>query len=107
MLKLIQRIIRRTMIAVVSHLPLLNIIILESLPDLGDNAGVLFDFFLENDVAKKYKIYWFLNQSKTGNEKKIKNVDYIERHSASFLESLKLHYVLYRAKFIFDSTIIP
>lgn len=103
MLKLIQRIIRRTMIAVVSHLPLLNIIILESLPDLGDNAGVLFDFFLENDVAKKYKIYWFLNQSKTGNEKKIKNVDYIERHSASFLESLKLHYVLYRAKFIFDS----
>lgn len=39
-----------------------NIIILESLPTLTDNAKVLYDYLIKNGYNNKYKILWFADQ---------------------------------------------
>lgn len=61
-------------------LPLRNIILLESVPNLSDNTKAVFDELIRRGINNKYKIIWILNNPET-NPPQIENVSYIMHDS--------------------------
>ena len=85
-------------------LPIRNIIIMESNPDFTDNSKLVFDKLIENKVNDKYKIVWFVNNSKNFKSINIKNVKFIDafQNKNIFKLLIKIYYQ-YSAKIIIDS----
>ena len=83
-------------------MPLNNMIIFESSPDLSDNAEALYRYFLEKKVNETYKIVWLCNKPVT-EQLMANNVLWLHRNADDVLTQIRVLYVLMRAKFIFDS----
>lgn len=86
-------------------LPVKNIIIMESNPDFTDSVKKVFDELLKNNINEKYKIVWFVNDSKKFKNIKIKNVKFVDMFPNKyniFKVLIKLCYN-YSAKIIIDS----
>lgn len=84
-------------------LPVKNIILFESNPDFTDNSKLVFDKFIEKKVNEKYKIVWFVNNSKKFKNIKIKNVKFVSVYSKyNILKVLRRLYYNSVAKFIID-----
>lgn len=62
--------------ALLSSLPLRNIIMFESVPSMSDNPKAVFDEMIARGLNKKYKFVWLLFKD-VENLPKIKNVKYI------------------------------
>lgn len=90
---------------ILKKLPQNNFIIFESSPDLGDNALALYEYFIEKNVNRKYKIIWFLNNENFVFPLKTSNVTFIYRNKKNLFNNLRRIYYEYTAKFIFDSNI--
>ena len=60
-----------------NRLPLKNIIVFESEPDLSDNTKAVFDEFVQRGFNKKYKLVWMVTEKKK-TFPKIKNVYYVK-----------------------------
>ncbi len=63
---------------ILNHLPLRNIIMFESCPDLGDNTKPVFDEFIRRGLNKKYKLVWVCYDPILDSYPKIKNVEYLD-----------------------------
>lgn len=61
---------------ILNHLPLRNIILFESVPNLSDNTKAVFDEMLKRNMNQKYKLIWVLNKEEK-NLPRIHNVEYI------------------------------
>ena len=84
-------------------LPIKNIIVMESNPDFTDNTKLVFDKLIEKKVNGKYKIIWFVNDSKKFKDNKIKNVKFISAYSKyNILKILRRLYYNATAKIIID-----
>lgn len=80
-----------------------NIIIMESNPDFTDNTKKVFDRLIENKVNNKYRIIWFVNNSKQFKNIKMKNVKFLSVFSQNtIMEKIKKTYYMYSAKIIID-----
>ena len=80
-----------------------NIIILESVPVLTDNAKAFYDYLIKNNYNDKYKIVWFTdnNSQDKVNDKNVKIVKVWKNISKlSFFGAIKYCYYLKSAKFI-------
>lgn len=85
-------------------IPVRNIILMESNPDYSDNAKIIFNKLVENKVNEKYKIIWFVKDSKKYKNIKIKNVKFISVYSKyNIIEKIKQIYYIFSAKVILDS----
>lgn len=84
-------------------LPVRNIIIMESKPDFTDNTKLVFDQLIENKENDKYKIVWFVNNSKKFKDVKIKNVKFVDISKTYNL--FKKMYYNFSAKIIIDCNI--
>ena len=67
----------------ISLLPLLNVIIFESAPDLSDNTKAVFDEFIRRGLNKKYKCVWIVKGDCSGYPK-LKNVVYVKAWSFKY-----------------------
>ncbi len=66
-----------------------NLIMFESIPDLGDSTKPVFDEMIKRGLNKKYKMVWLVN----GDEKtfpQIDNVSYIKSRPTSLSQRVKL-----------------
>ena len=59
-------------------LPIRNIILFESAPDLSDNTKAVFDEMVKRGLNKRYKLVWWIDNKNSACEK-IENVLYIDR----------------------------
>ena len=83
--------------------PIKNIILMESNPDFTDNTKIVFDKLIENHVNDKYKIVWFVKDSKEFRDVKIKNVKFISVYSKyNIFQKIKKFYYNSSAKIIID-----
>ncbi len=90
---------------IIYNLPiyLKNYIILESNPDLSDNTYSLYKMLLENNVNKKYKLFWFVYDKNMYKHIKIKNVYFINAFGQiSLFDKIKKIYINFKAKYIID-----
>ena len=83
-------------------LPLKNIIVLESSPDLADNTYAVYLELLKRKYNEKYKIYWFLNKQ-VPDLQPPENVYFHPKMVGGLLNKLKAKWISARAKFIIDS----
>lgn len=87
-----------------SLFPIKNIIILESLPTLTDNAKVLYDYLIKHKYNKNYQIIWFCDQ-RFRDKLQTKNVKCIcvwsKFRKLSFIGAIKYFHYLKNAKYIF------
>lgn len=96
-------IIYRVIKFVTGFMPLKNIIILESIPDLADNTYALYQEMLRRGINKKYKLVWLLNaERKDTGEKLPENVVLQNRMQGSWMDKIKYLLYLSRAKYIID-----
>ncbi|MBQ5810623.1 MAG: CDP-glycerol glycerophosphotransferase family protein, partial [Clostridia bacterium] len=79
-----------------SALPVRNVILFESMPDLSDNPVAVFREMIDRGFNKKYKFVWLVSKNEKYPE--IKNVSYCRRGSKLF--KLKLIYYRLFAKAI-------
>ncbi len=72
-MKVFSKLLKKT----ISKIPLKNIIVLESEPDLSDNTKAVFDEFIKRGFNQKYKFIWMVNDIKKSYPK-LKNVYYVK-----------------------------
>lgn len=83
--------------------PIKNIILMESNPDFTDNARHVFDKLIENNVNDKYKIVWFVKNSKEFRDIKFKNVKFVSVYSKyNIFKKINKIYYNSSAKIIID-----
>ena len=78
-----------------SKLPLQDIIVIESYNDFDCNGGALYNYLLENEYNKKYKIVWYIKHTKNVTEKLPYNVEWC----AQYKPGIKKNYYRYIAKY--------
>ena len=78
-----------------------NTILMESNPDFCDNTRALFDELIKRKVNEKYKIIWFVQDSKIFKDVKIPNVHFYSRSTNKF-EQLRFKYYNIFSKYIID-----
>ncbi|MGN1299252.1 MAG: CDP-glycerol glycerophosphotransferase family protein [Candidatus Scatovivens sp.] len=99
-----KKIIKKLLNKIFSIFPLKNIIIMESNPDFADNSKLVFDELIKDGVNKKYKIIWFVSESKLFKNKKVKNVKFIKVKSKyNLFIKIRKFVILNMAKIICDS----
>lgn len=83
---------------VFNFLPLKNIILFESCPDLSDNTKAVFDELIKRGYNKKYKLVWVVEKF-NNDYPKIKNVIYIRNSfSSSLMDKIKRFIFFFNAK---------
>ncbi len=80
----IKKIIKKIVFFFLERLPLRNIIIFESVPNLSDNPRAVFDEMIARGMNKKYKFIWLLYKN-TDDLPKIKNVKYLSPEKTGLL----------------------
>lgn len=75
-------------------MPLGDIIIFESVPDLSDSTNCVFEEMINRKLNDKYKMIWWINNDGTTSHKKIKNVKYI-KYNGIFN---KIRFLFYRER---------
>lgn len=73
-----------------------NTIAFESLNDLDCNSGALYEYIINNNLNKKYKIIWLLKKENKNNLPKIKNVKYMSFSKKNIFDKI----ILRKAKFL-------
>ena len=69
---------------ILNHLPLGNIILFESVPNLSDNTKAVFDEMIRRNMNQTYQLIWVLNKEEK-NLPKIHNVKYLlYKYSTNF-----------------------
>lgn len=71
-------------------LPLQNIILFESVPDLSDNSKAVFDEMLRLGVNKQYRMVWLLRDKTAKTYPEVENVSYILATGKTFKERMKV-----------------
>ena len=79
-----------------------NYIILESNPDLSDNAFAIYKYMLNKEEIKNYKFIWFVNDRSTFEKNKYQNTIFVNINPHSFYEKIRKIYYNYSAKIILD-----
>lgn len=76
--------------------PLSNTIVFESLNDLDCNSGAVFNYMIENNLNKKYKIIWLVQDKNKVKNIKIKNVTFYKLYNYTIWQKIRIG----NAKFI-------
>lgn len=84
-----------------------DIIVFESHMDYSDNSRAFYEYLIEHNYNKKYKIYWFVNDAAKFKNREIYNVKFITmwRSGAkrTFLQWIKYFWIAKNAKFLIFS----
>lgn len=73
-----------------------NIIILESSYGIGDNSGAFFNYIIDKNYNKKYKIVWMVNEPNNYKNIRIKNVKFYKRRDLRFIfDLMRAKYIIY------------
>ncbi len=95
---------RKVFCVMFKNKPLTDAIIIESHNDFDSNGGAFYNYLINNEYNKKYKIVWMLKNPEFKPEKLPENVIGVPVHKPS----VKKDYYLCRAKFtLFDDTCQP
>lgn len=65
-------------------------IVFESLNDLDCNSGALYNYILENNLNKVYKITWLIKDKKNIPLNKVKNVKFVNFYKRSFFDKIRI-----------------
>ena len=76
-------------------------IIFQSEGDFCDNARALYEYMLQNDYGKKYKLIWFVNDPEKLNKYKNPQVKFVKFPASNKKEEIIIQYYKNRAKFFF------
>ena len=95
--------IKKILIRLFCMLPLRDDIIMESHPDFADNAGALYQFFLQQGVNKRHRIHWALHRDDIPRYGLPENVDTFYLDARGLRQMWKRFRVLYRSRYILDS----
>lgn len=79
-----------------------NYVVLESNPDLSDNALPIYKYMLKQKETKKYKFIWFVNNKNDFDEKKYKNTVFVNINPKNILDKFRKIYYNYSARIILD-----
>ena len=80
-----KKIIKKLLKMIINILPIRNVIILESAPDLSDNTKPVFDEMIKRGLNKKYKMIWSMRKLPNDNCLDIKNTEYVAAGSKKML----------------------
>ena len=84
-----------------------NIIVFESNADYSDNSRAFYEYLINNNYNDKYKIYWFVGDSKKFADKETKNVKFITMwHNVTkrtFFQWIKYFHIVKNAKYLISS----
>lgn len=64
--------------------PLKDIIMIESHNDFDSNGGAFYNYLIQNEYNKKYKIVWLIKHKESLNVQLPENVDYVMQYKPSF-----------------------
>lgn len=76
--------------------PLKDIIMIESHNDFDSNGGAFYNYLIQNEYNKKYKIIWLIKHKESLNIQLPQNVDYVMQYKPSF----KKNYYKWLAKWL-------
>lgn len=100
-------IIKKIISKVMSVFKIKNIIILESHCDYSDNTKSFFEYLIEKEYNKKYKIYWFVNDSKKFKDKKFDNVKFLtmwhNKTKRNIIQWIRYFWIVKNAKFLISN----
>jgi len=92
---------------VFSHFKLKDIIVFESHVDYSGNSRALYEYMISKNMNKKYKFYWFVNNSKLFSSYKTNNVKFItmwkKNNKRNVIQIIKYIHIIKNAKYIFFS----
>ena len=98
--KIVKKIVGMFMIVI----PLRNVIVLESNPDMADNTYALFKRMIEREYNKKYKFIWLVKDvNACKNKCKIDNVYFEEIKPQTTRGMIKRIWILFTSRFIISS----
>lgn len=90
-----------------SILPISNIIVFESHSDFCDNSKAIFNKVLHYNLNKKYKIYWFVDNTDNNIFQKYKDIEFVQiKHNSplkNIISELKRAILLTKCKYYFFS----
>ena len=98
-----KRTIKKIIINIMSIFKIKNVIVFESNADYSDNSRAFYEYLIREKYNEKYKIYWFVNDSKKFRERECKNVRFITMwHNTAkktFIQWIKYFWIVKNAKY--------
>lgn len=102
-----KRTIKKIIVNIMSIFKIKNVIIFESNADYSDNSRAFYEYLIREKYNEKYKIYWFVNDSKKFRERECKNVRFITMwHNTTkktFIQWIKYFWIVKNAKYLISS----
>ncbi len=99
--------IKIMIMTIMSLFKIKNVIVFESNADYTDNSRSFYEYLINNNYNVKYKIYWFVNDSKKFKKRECKNVRFITMwHDVShrtFFQWIKYFWIVKNAKYLISS----
>ena len=84
-----------------------DVLIFESHADYSDNSRSFYEYLIENNFNKKYKIYWFVNDASQFKDKEIENVKFVTMWKngihRSFAQWIEYFWIAKNAKYLIFS----
>lgn len=99
--------LKKILINLMSHFKIKNVLIFESHADYSENSRAFYEYLIEKNYNKDYKIYWFVNDSKNFRDKEKENVKFItmwkNTTKRSFIQWIKYFWICKNAKYMISS----
>lgn len=92
---------------IAKFIPLQDAIMFESKSDFCDNSRALFDYMISQELNKKYKMVWLVEEPEKFKKINIDNVKFIKWKPSTFIQKIEYVYYLSSSKWIFFSHIAP
>jgi len=97
MKELMKELIKKCIKFLFGNIYLRNFIVMESTPDFSDNTKRVFDYLIEKEYNKRYKIIWLVLNPEIFKDIKINNVKFIKDSN----KIQKIHYIMH-AKYLIN-----
>lgn len=92
--------IKKILKKLMNIIPMRNLVLLESNPDMSDNTYSLFSKMIEKGYNRKYRFVWLVNNLDDFKNVNIKNVSFFYWKPTGFFRKLRKAWLLYTAKYI-------